>query len=447
MYKFRTLSLSLLFAAAVFSGCDDKDSPNNNDDNKIAVTGVLLNSSTATVEVGKTVTLVAAVQPDNADDKGVTWSSSDLSIAQVANGVVTGIVSGSAIISVTTNDGGKMAVCLVTVSTSGDVDGGDTTPSDVYVAGYERDAQGNNVAKYWINSMATNLESSNSYFESVANSIFVSGNDVYVAGTKRWFSSEYRDAVYWKNGVMTELARGYLNANANSVFVSDNDVHVVGMLVPYQQFTATYWKNGEQTYIAGGLTTANSVFVSGSDVHVAGYGYNGNVQSKIIAKYWKNSAMRNLTNGSNHASANSVFVLGSDVYVAGYEENVQGVRVAKYWKNDVETSLTNGNSNASASSVFVSGSDVYVAGYENNVQGRGVAKYWKNGVETNLTNGNSTAAASSMFILGNDVYVAGYEANAQGIIVAKYWKNGEVHDLSNGNSHAYANSIFVVEKE
>lgn len=80
----------------------------------INVTGVTLDKSTATVEKGNTLTLVATVSPEDADDKSVTWSSSDTSVATVDDsGVVTTVGAGSCTITVTTNDGGKTASCLL----------------------------------------------------------------------------------------------------------------------------------------------------------------------------------------------------------------------------------------------------------------------------------------------------------------------------------------------
>ncbi len=64
-------------------------------------------------------TLIAKVLPENAADKSVTWSSSNDAIATVSSaGVVTGVAIGSTVITVTTNDGGKTAICSVTVGES-----------------------------------------------------------------------------------------------------------------------------------------------------------------------------------------------------------------------------------------------------------------------------------------------------------------------------------------
>ena len=68
---------------------------------------------TVQVEQGKTVTLTAKVLPENATDKTVTWTSSDLDVATVAEGVVTGQAPGDAVI--TAKAGDKETTCAVTV--------------------------------------------------------------------------------------------------------------------------------------------------------------------------------------------------------------------------------------------------------------------------------------------------------------------------------------------
>ena len=83
----------------------------------VAVTGVTLDKSSATVNVNGTTQLTATVAPSNASNKNVTWKSSNTNIATVdSNGKVTGKAVGEATITVTTADGGKTATCKVTVS-------------------------------------------------------------------------------------------------------------------------------------------------------------------------------------------------------------------------------------------------------------------------------------------------------------------------------------------
>ena len=81
----------------------------------VEVTSVSLNKTSLTLEIGESETLTATVLPSNATDKSVTWTSSDQSVATVANGKITAIGSGTATITATTSNG-KTATCTVTVT-------------------------------------------------------------------------------------------------------------------------------------------------------------------------------------------------------------------------------------------------------------------------------------------------------------------------------------------
>lgn len=82
----------------------------------IEVTGVTLNLSELTLEIGKKKLLICTVSPENADNRNVTWSSDNEAVATVtANGLVTAQGGGEANITVTAEDGSFTAVCKVTV--------------------------------------------------------------------------------------------------------------------------------------------------------------------------------------------------------------------------------------------------------------------------------------------------------------------------------------------
>ena len=106
---------------------EDMSSPNGNAIAKIevygyastvAVTGVTLAPTEATLTLGETetLTLTPTVLPAEATDKSVTWSSSNEAVATVTDGVVTAVAAGTATITVTTTDGAKTATCAVTVA-------------------------------------------------------------------------------------------------------------------------------------------------------------------------------------------------------------------------------------------------------------------------------------------------------------------------------------------
>ena len=79
------------------------------------VTGVSISKSSLTLYTGQTETLSAQVKPDDATDTRLTWSSSDKTVATVANGKVTALKAGSTQIRVTSFEGGFQAVCNLTV--------------------------------------------------------------------------------------------------------------------------------------------------------------------------------------------------------------------------------------------------------------------------------------------------------------------------------------------
>jgi C1A family cysteine protease/uncharacterized protein YjdB len=84
----------------------------------VNVTGVSLDKTAITLNPLNTQTLIATVTPTNATNKNVTWTSSNTSVATVANGVVTANAVGTAVITATTADGGYTATCNVTVTSS-----------------------------------------------------------------------------------------------------------------------------------------------------------------------------------------------------------------------------------------------------------------------------------------------------------------------------------------
>ncbi|MEG0285040.1 MAG: Ig-like domain-containing protein [Vagococcus sp.] len=81
------------------------------------MTGVSLDKKSVSLVVGETETLQATVTPDNADNKSITYSSSDATIASVTPkaGKITAIKEGNVDITVTTEDGNKTDVSKVAV--------------------------------------------------------------------------------------------------------------------------------------------------------------------------------------------------------------------------------------------------------------------------------------------------------------------------------------------
>lgn len=85
---------------------------------KVVATGVTLDKTTLQLKPsGTQATLVAAISPSNAENKSVRWTSSNTAVATVTqHGQVSPLTKGSTTITVTTEEGGHSASCVVTVS-------------------------------------------------------------------------------------------------------------------------------------------------------------------------------------------------------------------------------------------------------------------------------------------------------------------------------------------
>ena len=89
----------------------------------VAVTGVTLSKSSLSLSVGDSATLKASVQPSDATEQGIVWSSGNTAVATVSNsGVVKAVAEGTATITAASvADSNKKATCTVTVTASGTV--------------------------------------------------------------------------------------------------------------------------------------------------------------------------------------------------------------------------------------------------------------------------------------------------------------------------------------
>ncbi|MFT8491561.1 phage tail tube protein [Oenococcus sicerae] len=84
-----------------------------------AVTGVTLDKTTLSGKVGDTGKVTATVTPEGATNKGVTFTSSDKSVATIDNsGSYSLIKAGTTVFTAKTDDGGETATCAVTVTTA-----------------------------------------------------------------------------------------------------------------------------------------------------------------------------------------------------------------------------------------------------------------------------------------------------------------------------------------
>ena len=185
-------------------------------DNVIATpaTGITISQTTAAIDVNGTLSLTASVQPLNDDsvNRNVTWSTSDENVATVSSdGKVTGISNGEATITVTSEDGGFTAECVVTVG---------------YKATMLIDGSSFNLAiKELVGTTATSYDTQDknmSYFvhadsldESYEKSRIKISTDDSTVPCYAWFDSSSK-TVYW----YSEADVVYFNTDATGMFAN-----------------------------------------------------------------------------------------------------------------------------------------------------------------------------------------------------------------------------------
>ena len=111
LFRHVALLAAAILSMASFWSCKKNELPDS-----IAVIGVSLDKTSITITVGSTETIKATIEPEDADNQNITWTSDNPEVATVnEKGKVTGVKAGKAVITVITEDGEKTATCKVTV--------------------------------------------------------------------------------------------------------------------------------------------------------------------------------------------------------------------------------------------------------------------------------------------------------------------------------------------
>lgn len=127
-----------------------------------------------------------------------------------------------------------------------------TDAGDVYVSGAMKNTQW--MACYWKNGVATML-TDGTYEAGAGGGIFISGTDVYACGGERNAANVF-SAKYWKNGTAVSLTDGTKESVANSIFVSGSDVYVAGI---GSDNKCRFWKYGTETVLSSNTDWHNKV--------------------------------------------------------------------------------------------------------------------------------------------------------------------------------------------
>ncbi len=300
----------------------------------------------------------------------------------------------------------------------------------VYIAG----SYNSNTAVIWIDGVQYDLTDGG--IAAVANDVYVTENgDVYAAGWDTPDESGNTRAIIWKNGEMTYLSDGKKNVQAKSVFVYGDDVYVAGNEVGVGN-KILLWKNGEPSVLpsAKAYAEVGSMTISeNGDIYVVGYD-----DGPVV---WKNREKLNENLGDAGTQLLGICLKGSDVYYSGFRTDSESMYRAMVWKGTEATELTDGTKDCMANAVWVSDSgDVYAVGNQSSSPKK--AMFWKNGTLEELS--SDSYRAFDVTGQDNNIYVVGQISTGSfptGQQKAALWKNGETQVLSDYNSEARA--IFI----
>ena len=113
------MTTSVLLSSLLIFSCTQQDIPpadNPGTDVDVQIESISILPASATLEKGKTLQLTYEIQPSNIKENGVVWSSSNPSVATVdGNGLVSAVGAGTSDITLAAKQGGKKAVCRITV--------------------------------------------------------------------------------------------------------------------------------------------------------------------------------------------------------------------------------------------------------------------------------------------------------------------------------------------
>jgi uncharacterized protein YjdB len=382
------------------------------------VTGLTLNPIEMDLLVGAPASVVASVQPMNAANQAITWTTSNPAVATVSGSgqvaTVAAVAPGTAVITAATADGGMTADCTVTVPLP---PAGPAEPwgPGVYV--------GTNVGLF-ANGVRT-------VTDKIIRDVFVD-LDYNVHACGRMIADNTK-AVYMRNGVVTVLptegtASGEVLARSMAV-TNDGHVYIAGM----QGSRAMLWRDGEIQPLANtatGTTRAISVAVRGGDVYVLGTWNNGGTEACL----WLNGV--HMPFGTAYRDTPSGMAVAADgtVYVSG-PKGLVGIDIATgaWW--DVRDSFGNLYPTYTLGTC-ASGNDVYAVGWGRTTTND--ASYWDQFRNLHVLPRENTAYAEAegvRVVDTGDVYVAGRDNSGARPV---YWVNSVLHPLPYSGSGTFA---------
>jgi len=330
----------------------------------VPATSVSLNKQSITLPAGGSETLTATVQPSNATDRAITWTSNNTNVATVDNnGLVRGVNPGTATIRARTNDGGHTAACSVTVVLA-------TTSGTTIVAGSDHTLALNADGSLW-------AWGYNNYGQ-LGDGTYTSRNVPIQVGTAR----------DWKS-------------------IAAGDYHTLAIKADGSLWAWGYNGYGQLGDGTGLRNTPVRVGAPAGTAAAAGYELTHNSSAKGGTWVWGTSSQFG-DEGQTEPRDESVNPREYLTRVIGDSGLMLNGEIVSQYAGDVR-------------SVYVNGSnDVYTIGYSGDE-----AVYYLNGISHTLPRSPSSVRvqADSIHVTPNgDVYVLGCEYDDHGTALPMLWK-------------------------
>lgn len=372
-----------VISMGIFCSCNS----DNDDGTNISVTGVSLNKSTLSLTVGSTGSLAATVEPTNASNTGVTWSSNSSSIASVSNGTVTANAAGSVTITVTTKDGGFTDECTVTVSESSSTTNYTQTSGTVTV-------------------------SSKSYTSSTSdvNAVKVSGGTFTMTSCTITKTGDTGNSdgssFYGINAAVLASSTGTINMTGGTITtncIGANGIVAYGGTVTVSDATITCSKNLSRGIHAtgGGTITASNLTINtsgnnssvialdkgGGTVNVTGGTYNATGGDCAVMYSTGSLTVNNITGKSSQGEigvieGDNYITINNSTITSGASSSSRGLMILQSGSGDAGTGI-NGVITVNGGSLIMEGTSTPLIEIVTNVNGQVTL----NGVSTTIPSG------------------------------------------------------------
>lgn len=302
---------------------------------EIPVSSITLNKTSATLVKGETLALSATVNPSNATDKTITWSSSNNKVATVNyNGVVTAVSKGS--VTITAEAGGKTATCSITVKTSSvDIPVDNITLNETWVTL----AQG----------------------ESLTLEAIVSPSDA-TDSTVEWFSNDPRVATVNSNGKITAERLGVAVITAKAGDKTATCTVVVDVAVESITLDQTLIKVGQNEYVCLTATVepegAATITWSSSDENIASV---VEWEDNECFVYAKAGGEATITARAGNKTATCTIIVKGGVAISDFALNITSATIAQGETLALETVVKPSNAYIEKDKLYWSSDNKWIA--------------------------------------------------------------------------------------